>query len=146
MGTGGFQVPEPGGTMKKMQFEFTDPAAAAAQGPQIPEGAGVPPAGAQGAPVPPAGMQPPPTMPSPMQGQGQGMQGGLFGMLAGGGDQMGQGFDSSMLGTDQLAAMADTDMGGSPIDLEAEMMEEQLMQDPQLQMRMMEAARRMGNF
>lgn len=124
--------------MKKMQFEFTDPAEQ--QAPQIPPGAGVPPAGMQGAQMP-AGMQS-----GPEQGQPQAPAGGLWGSMAGGADQMGQGGMSSMLSDDQLAAMGNDDQGMNPIDLEADSMEGQLGEDPEMQMRMMQAARRMGGF
>lgn len=137
----GMEVPEPGGTMKKMSFEFTDPAQAAA-GPVVPAGAGVPPAGAQGA-MPPAGMQAP--MQPPEQAAPQEQAGSVFGAMAGNADTFGQGPDSSMFTDDQLAAMVQ-DEPINPIDLEASMMEEQLPNDPQLQMQMMQAARRMGGF
>jgi hypothetical protein len=119
--------------MKKMSFEFTDPAQAAAQAPQIPAGAGVPPAGAQGAQMP-AGAQAPQQMP-----------GNVFGTMAGGADQFGQGPNSSMFTDDMLAGMLQEEPI-DPIALEADQMEGQLANDPQLQMQMMEAARRMGGF
>jgi hypothetical protein len=127
----GMSVPEPGGTMKKMQFEFTDPAEAqAAQQPQIPPGAGVLPAGAQQAPVMPAGAQ------GQEQPQGQGL--GLLGDLA---PQMGgmqQGPDSSMMTDDQLAGLVQDD----PNELMGQQMSDQAFQDPQIQQQLMEAARR----
>jgi hypothetical protein len=129
--------------MKKMSFEFTDPAQAAAAGPQIPPGAGVPPAGMQ-APEMPAGMQggqPPQGQP---QEQGQPPAGGLWGSMAGNADQFGQGPDSSMFTDDMLASMVNDDPI-DPIQMLADQMEGQ-MDDPQMQMRMMEAARRMGGF
>ena len=141
---GGMSIPEPGGTMKKMQFEFTDPAEAAAQQQQgIPQGMGVPPAGAQQAPAPPMGMQ-------PQQEQPQAPAGGLWGSMAGNADQFGQGPDSSMFTDDMLASMVGEDDGGmNPVDLQADQMEQGLMGeqvDPELQMRMMAAARRVGGF
>jgi hypothetical protein len=130
----GMSVPEPGGTMKKMQFEFTDPAAAQAQAqPQIPQGAGIPPAGAQQAPVMPAGAQ--------GQEQPQGQSLGLLGDLA---PQMGmqqgmpQGPDSSMMSDDQLAGLVQDD----PNELMGQQMSDQAFQDPQVQQQLMEAARR----
>lgn len=137
----GMEIPQPGGTMKKMQFEFTDPAEAAAQGPQIPPGAGVPPAGAQGA-IPPAGMQAPPEQAPPM-GMPQGGGGGLLEGLA---QPQGQS-DSSMFTDEQLASMVQE----TPEELEGEQLYDQLMApeyqpDEDMQMRMMMAARRMGGF
>lgn len=125
-----------------MSFEFTDPAEAAAkqaqQAPQIPQGAGVLPAGAQQPPEMPAGLS---------QGQPPGAMGQVFGGMAGGADQFGQGPDSSMFTDDQLAALAGEDGGVDPIAMQADEMEAGLDQgDPELQMRMMEAARRMGGF
>lgn len=140
----GMEIPTPGGTMKKMQFEFTDPAEAAAQ-PQIPPGAGIPPAGAQGA-IPPAGMQPSPPAGLPGE-QGAPQQGaGLFEQMMGGGQQsMGMGPDSSMFSDEQLMQMVQED----PADLQGQEWD-QAMMDPntppevqqQLQMAMMDAARR----
>lgn len=140
MSTGGMQVPEPGGTMKKMQFEFTDPAEQQAQqAQQIPQGAG----------VPPAGMQQPPQMPAGLdQGQPQGGPSSVFGAMAGNADQFGQGPDSSMFTDDMLAGMLQEDPL-NPVDLQADQMNEQLMggqASPELQMQMMQAARRMGGF
>lgn len=148
MSTGGMSIPEPGGTMKKMQFEFTDPAeAAAAQQQGIPQGAGVLPAGAQGA-QPQA--QPAQGMPAPTAEPAQAPAGGLWGGMAGGVDQFGQGPNSSMFTDDMLASMvSQDDQGLNPVDLQAGQMEQQLGQeqvDPELQMRMMEAARRAGGF
>lgn len=146
----GMDLPNPGGAMKKLSLEFADAqdAAAAQQQPQIPPGAGIPPAGMQGAP--PAGMQPP--QPDPMQGMdpSQGAQGGIFDSLGGGAQGFGQGPDSSMFTDDQLAQMVQDD----PASMEGGMMNDQLMDpgtDPQmqqqLQLQMMEAARRrMGSF
>lgn len=91
----GMDLPQPGGSMKKMSFEFADaaqPEAPAA--PQVPPGAGVPPTGAQEPPVPPAGMQA--QQPPPDQGQQPPM-------IAG----MGQGQpDSSLLSDQDLLQMA----------------------------------------
>lgn len=136
----GMELPQPGGNMKKMSFEFADAqdAAAQQQQPQVPEGAGVPPAGMQ-APISPAGMQ----------GPSQGGQGSLFGGLAGGADQFGAGPDSSMFTDEQLASMVDEDpmeMVGE--DLHGALMDPSLPPQDQeeLQLRMMEAARRMGGF
>lgn len=137
MSTGGMQVPEPGGTMKKMSFEFTDPAQAAAQqSPQIPAGVGVPPAGASQ----------PAQMPAGAQAPAQQMPGNIFGAMAGGADTFGQGPDSSMFTDDQLASMVQEEPL-DPINLEADSLEQQLMSgDPNIQMQMMQAARRMGGF
>ncbi len=113
----GMEIPSPAGTMKKMVYEFTDPAdAAAQQAPQIPPGAGVPPAGAQ-EPIPPAGAQPPGGMP-----QGQDM-----GLLAGLGGQPQQ-FPSDMLSDADLGGMLQEDPM-DPMELEADEMHQTLM-DP----------------
>lgn len=142
---GGMSIPEPGGTMKKMQFEFTDPAEAAQQAPSIPPGAGVLPAGAQQAPAQPSGMQPQPGMQPPAE-PSQPPAGGLWGGMAGNADQFGQGPDSSMFTDDMLQGMLQDDPM-NPIDLQADQMQQGLDGgDPELQMRMMEAARRQGGF
>lgn len=128
----GMEIPTPGGTMKKMQFEFTDPAEAAQQGPQIPAGAGIPPAGAQGA-VPPAGMQPQQQQPVPEQGGG---------MLADFGQQMQSqqpAGDSSLFTDEQLAQIVGQE---DPDQLFGSQMAEQAGQDPMIQQQLMEAARR----
>lgn len=145
---GGMSIPEPGGSMRKMQFEFADPAEQQMQAQQAQmQSAGIPPAGAGGGqPVP--------------QGMPQGQPGGMLGGMAPPPDQMGQGGMSSMLGDDQLAAMLQQGgdmgmMGGgeqmgmegiNPIDLQADQMEQQLATDPDMQMQMILAARRMGGF
>lgn len=152
---GGMQVPEPGGSMKKMQFEFADPAEQQMQAAQAQmQGAGIPPAGAgggQGAP-PDQGMGMPQEMP-PMQGMPQGGQGSIFGAMAPQAGGMPQGGMSDMLGNEDLAGMLESgdmgmgmDGGINPIDLQADQMEQQLANDPELQMKMMMAARRMGGF
>jgi hypothetical protein len=129
----GMEIPQPGGTMRKMQFEFTDPAEAQAQAqPQIPQGAGVLPAGAQQ----------PPAMPAGAQGQEQQQAPGLLAGLAPqmGGMQQGapQGPDTSMISNDQLAGLVQDD----PNELMGQQMSDQAFQDPQIQQQLMEAARR----
>lgn len=146
----GMDIPNPGGAMKKLSLEFADAqdAAAQAQQPQIPAGAGIPPAGMQGG-APPAGMQPAAT---PDMGGGAPPM-GMGGQPAGGGlfEGMGQQApDSSMFSDEDLAMMAQ----GDPAQLMGQDMNDQLMDpnvDPQtqqmLQMQLMEAARRqMGGF
>lgn len=134
----GMEIPQPGGTMKKMQFEFTDPATAA---PQIPAGAGVPPAGAEGA-IPPAGAQAPPQgVPAqdPMQG---GMappqpEPTMF-------DQFGQGGDSSLFSDEDLMQLVGNE---DPTMIAGDEMAMQADQDPMIQQQLMEAARRrLGGF
>jgi hypothetical protein len=146
---GGMSVPEPGGSMKKMQFEFADPAEQQAQQQQIQmQQAGIPPAGAGGGA--------PPALP-PGQGAPQGGAGSMFGVMAPPTGGMPQGPDSSMLGDDQLAAMLQGGGGGGmdevnpqggldPVALQADQMEQQLANNPDLQMQMMMAARRYGGF
>lgn len=141
MSTGGMNIPEPGAPMRKMSFEFHDPAqqAAAAQQAAQPQG---------GMPVQPNGPLPPGAQPAPDQQPSPGPVGNVFGSMAGGADQFGQGPNSSMFTDDQLAAMLN-EQPISPVDLQAAELEQQLggdQVDPQLQMRMMEAARRMGGF
>lgn len=155
----GMQVPEPGGSMKKMQFEFADPAEQQMQQMTAQmQGAGIPPAGAGGGQPPQGGDPMQGAMPP--QGMPQGGQGSLFGAMAPPPDQMGQGGASDMLGDDQLAAMLgdggggmDMGMGGDPmgggmdpISIQADQMEQELANNPELQMQMMMAARRMGGF
>ena len=146
----GMQVPEPGGSMKKMQFEFTDPNAPQPQQPGIPPGAGIMPSGAQGAAPPEAApQQPPPQDPmggmpqqDPSMGQQMPMLGGMMGQE--------QGPDSSMFSDDQLAGLVQED----PMALEGQQMSDQIMDpstDPQMQemlrQRLMQAAgRQMGGF
>jgi hypothetical protein len=158
MSSGGMNIPQPGAPMKSMKFDFHDPAqqaAAAMQGQQ------------QGAPVQPNGPLPPGAQPAPDPSQQQvdpsqqqldpsqqpapGAVGNVFGGMAGGADQFGQGPDSSMFTDQQLAALVNSQGGGlSPVDLEASQLEQQLGQGdqvpPELQMRMMDAARRRGGF
>lgn len=148
---GGMSIPEPGGSMRKMQFEFADPAEQQMQAQQAQmQSAGIPPAGAGGGAPPPQGMQ-------PQQGMPQGQAGSMFGSMAPPADPSMQGGMSSMLGDDQLAAMlqqgGDMGMGGgdmmgglNPIDVQADALEQQLANDPQAQMQMMMAARRFGGF
>ena len=141
MSGAGFEIPQPGGNMKKLSLEFADAqdAAAATQQPQIPQGAGIPPAGMQGG-IPPAGMQPPPDMGGMQQSQG----GGLFESMMNGGMQQ-PGMDSSMFSDQQLMEMVQDD----PADLQSADMDAAMM-DPntppqvqqQLQHMMMDAARR----
>jgi hypothetical protein len=131
----GMEIPQPGGTMRKMQFEFTDPAEAQAQAqPQIPEGAGVLPAGAQQAPVMPTGAQ---GQEQPQE-QGPGLLAGLAPQMGGMQQGMPQGPDSSMMTDDQLAGLVQDD----PNELMGQQMSDQAFQDPQLQQQLMEAARR----
>lgn len=150
MSSQGMNIPTPGAPMKSMKFDFHDPAqqAAAQQAAAQPQG---------GAPVQPAGPLPPGAQPAqpaagdPSQQQGPGALGSVFGGMAGGADQFGQGPDSSMFTDEQLAALVnDQGDGMNPIDLEAAQLEQQLGQGdqmpPELQMRMMEAARRMGGL
>jgi hypothetical protein len=86
---GGMSIPEPGGSMRKMQFEFADPAEQQMQQQQMQmQSAAIPPAGAGGGQAPP-----------------QGGAGSMFGAMAPTPDPMTQGPNSSMLGDDQLAAM-----------------------------------------
>lgn len=115
-------IPSAVGGMKKMSLEFAEPSAPEA--PQIPPGAGVPPTGMQGA-VPPAGMQ----APSPDQGASP--------FLAGMGPQEPQGFDSSMLSTDDLMSMQD------PTAQQGQQLFQQSMEDPQAQQQLLLAAKRM---
>lgn len=130
-------IPDAVGGMKKMSLEFAEPQA---QAPQIPQGAGVPPAGMQGG-IPPAGMQAPG---DPMQQQG-GMppQGDQSSMLAGMiPPEQPQGFDSSMLTDQDLMGMVD-----DPSEQAGQQMFDQSMQDPQIQQQLMLAARRnIGGF
>jgi hypothetical protein len=141
-------IPSPGGAMKKMSLEFVDPTqAAATQQPQIPPGAGAPPAGMQ-APIPPAGMQAP-------------QQGGASPLLAGMGQPQ-QAPDTGQFSDEQLQQMLslpqegmdqgmDPGMGGDPMaDMgqfdpmagQAEQMFNQGMEDPQIQQQLLLAARR----
>lgn len=128
----GMSVPEPGGTMKKMQFEFTDPAEAAAQqAPQIPPGAGVLPAGAQAAPAMPEGAQPAQQAPPE---QPQGLLAGLAPQMGG----MSQGPDTSMLTEEDLAGLVQ-----DPNEIMGQDMSQgALSGDPMLQEQLLEAARR----
>lgn len=144
MSSQGMNIPQPGAPMKSMKFDFHDPAQQAAAAAQ-PQGAPVQPAG----PLPP-GAQPAQPASDPSQQQGPGALGSVFGGMAGGADQFGQGPDSSMFTDDQLAALVNDQGGMNPVDLEAAQLEQQLGQGdqipPELQMRMMEAARRMGGL
>lgn len=159
----GMDIPQPGGAMKKLSLEFADAQDAAAQQgqAQIPPGAGVPPAGMQAGALPPAGMQAPaPQVPAAPEGAAPGgmpqeAPGNFFGALAGGADQFGQGPDSSMFTDDQLASMVDSDPSlMDPMELEGQQMHEALMAPDglppgmaeQMQMQLMEAARRRGGF
>jgi hypothetical protein len=140
----GMQVPEPGGSMRKMQFEFSDPAEQQMQAQQAQmQSAGIPPAGAGGGQQPPANAMPP-------MGQGapQDQAGSMFGAMAPPPNQMGQGGESAMFSDDQLAALLGDGQSGpmSPIDIQADALEQQLANDPEMQMQMMMAARRMGGF
>ena len=135
----GMEVPQPGGAMKKMSLEFVDPATAA---PQIPAGAGVPPAGAEGA-IPPAGAQAPPQGP-PMGGQDP-MQGGMAPPQPTMFDQYGQGGQDTGMFSDEdlMQLVGDEDpamMAGEDMAMQAE-------SDPMIQQQLMEAARRrLGGF
>jgi hypothetical protein len=138
----GMQVPEPGGAMRKMQFEFADPAEQqmAAQQAQAAQQA-----------IPPAGMQPPPQAAPQQQGmppQGQPPQGMPMPgqdpqqqtpMLAQMGQQP-QGGDSSMFSDQDLASLVG---GQDPLNMMGEdLSQAALGEDPQAQMMLMEAARR----
>jgi hypothetical protein len=135
----GMQVPTPGGSMKKMSLEFTDPSEAAAQGPQIPQGAGVPPQGMEAA-IPPAGMQPPDLGGMPDQGMGQPPtdDGGMSSLLAGVGQGQQSQMDSGMFDDQQLAQMAI-----DPTEAQGDQMFDQSMQDPMVQQQLLMAAKRM---
>lgn len=143
----GMEVPQPGGTMKKMSFEFTDPeqqaAAAAGQQPQIPQGAGIPPAGMEQGAIPPQGMQGMQD-PSQMQGDPSQMQGQMP-MLAQGAIPDDGGF-SNMLSDQDLSMMADdgTDMQGQ--QMADASMDPTNPQSQQMQLMLMDAARRRLNF
>jgi hypothetical protein len=128
----GMDLPQPGGTMKKMSFEFADPAAAEAQAqqgaPQIPQGAGIPPSGMQNA-LPPTGMQ--------------GTQAPMLTQMGQQGPPDDGGF-SNMLSDEDLAMMQDgTDLEGQQLaDASMDPMNPQA-QDIQQQL-MMAARRRLG--
>lgn len=149
--TGGMNIPQPGAPMKSMKFDFHDPAQQAAAAAQAqPQQPAIQPNG----PLPP-GAQPaqdPNAQPQgdPSQQQPPGAVGNVFGGMAGGADQFGQGPDSSMFTDQQLAALLNDQGGINPVDLQASQLEQQLgdgsQMDPELQMRMMEAARRIGGF
>lgn len=143
----GMEIPTPGGTMKKMQFEFTDPAEAAAQQAAQPQGippdAGIMPSGAQGqAPMPSGagGME----QQMPMQQQDPGQMPMLGNMMNQGGP------DSSLFSDEDLAGLVSED----PTELEGAQLSDSLMDpgtDPQMQemirQRLMQAAgRQMGGF
>jgi hypothetical protein len=120
-------IPAATGGLKSMKLDFSD----GQQAPQIPPGAGVPPAGMQGG-IPPAGMQAP-----PQQGMGQ-EQGAMAPLLAGmGGPPPQQGMDTSGLSDQDLMMMADE---GS--DIQGQQMFDASMQDPQIQQQLLLAARR----
>lgn len=123
----GMEIPSPAGNMKKMVYEFSDPADAAQAAPQIPPGAGVPPAGAQ-EPIMPAGAQ------APGMPQGQDM-----GLLAGLGGQPQQ-FPSEMLSDADLGGMLQEDPM-DPMELEADEMHQTLL-DPNADPMMQEEMRR----
>lgn len=118
-------IPSATGGLKSMKLDFADQAA----GPQIPQGAGVPPAGMQGA-IPPAGMQGGPD-PSQMGGQQSPLLAGL------GGPPQQQGMDTSALSDQDLMGMVDD---GS--DQAGQQMFDSSMQDPQIQQQLLLAARR----
>lgn len=131
-------IPDATGGLKSMKLDFAD-AAAAAQ-PQIPPGAGVPPAGMQGG-VPPTGMQGQ-APPDPMGGMGQQpMQDPMLAGLAGPAQQP-QGMDSSMFSDQDLMGMME-----DPTEEAGGMMFDQSMQDPMIQQQLLLAAKRqMGGF
>jgi hypothetical protein len=136
----GMEIPTPGGTMRKMQFEFTDPAEAQQQ-PQIPAQPGAMPAGAQGAPPMPEGAQQM-QMPMPDQQQAPDPAAGLLGQLHQGGAP-----DSTMFSNQDLAGLVGDEQ--DPDMLAGEQMSDQLL-DPSMapyqaqpmQEQLMEAARR----
>lgn len=147
MSTGGFDIPTPGGPMKSMKLDFHGPAdVAAAQAAPAQQGAPVQPNG----PLPPGAQPATPPQGDPSQQPVPGNVGNVFGAMAGGADQFGQGPDSSMFTDDQLAALVNQQGGMNPVDLEAAQLQNQLGDgsqiSPELQMRMMDAARRMGGF
>lgn len=114
-------IPAATGGLRSMKLDFAEQ-----QQPQIPQGAGIPPAGAQGA-IPPAGMQ------DPQQQQGQSP------LLAGLGvpPQPQGGMDTSQFSDQDLMGMVDD---GS--DQQGDQMFQQSMQDPQIQQQLLLAARR----
>jgi hypothetical protein len=128
MGQGISGIPEAIGGMKKMSLEFAEPTPQEA--PQIPQGAGVPPAGMAQGGIPPAGMQ------QPMDPS---MGGGQAPLLAG--LQQPQGMDSSMLSDQDLMAMVGEDF--DPTEMQGQEMFDASMQDPMMQQQLMLAARRM---
>lgn len=138
---GGMQIPEPGGSMKKMHFEFADPAEQQMQQQQAQmQQAAIPPAGAGGGQPPQQGAMPP-------QGMPQGGLGSMMGGQAPQGDPSMQGGMSAGLSDDALAGMLGQDQGPiDPMQVQADALEQQLATDPELQMQMMQAARRMGGF
>lgn len=115
-------IPAATGGLRSMKLDFAEQ-----QQPQIPEGAGVPPAGMNGA-IPPAGMQGGPD-PSQMQSP----------MLAGLGvpPQPQGGMDTSQFSDQDLMGMVDD---GS--DQQGQQMFDASMQDPQIQQQLLLAARR----
>jgi hypothetical protein len=144
MGQGISGIPDATGGLKSMKLDFAD--AAAAQAPQIPPGAGVPPAGMEGG-IPPAGMQGPADLIQGMQGmggapqQGGDMQSPLLAGL-GGQPQQPMGMDSSMFSDQDLMGMV-----GDPTDEAGGMMFDQSMQDPAIQQQLLLAAKRqLGGF
>lgn len=126
----GMQVPEPGGSMKKMSFEFADPAQAAAAQEAMPQG--ILPSGAQGQAPPDQGMQPDPSQ-------------GFLGSLANQGGGFGGGMDSGMIPDAALSGMVDQDpdelAGGQMSDFLLDPSTPPQMAQP-VQMQLMEAAKR----